>query len=152
MEKRICIGNKARSDSRMHRLRSLTCLLRSAEKHWEYLLGTFLIKEIVPFTDTAEETMRVLYLLPPSASWHLSPFFLVLSGLVVIRSPVMGDAINVELPVTAKVTENALNFADVSFVLYSPLVCLASFSNLVFIFFLLMALLINSISCCRNLS
>lgn len=64
----------------------------------------------------------------------------------------MGDALNVELPVTAEVTENALYFAGVSFVLYSPLVCLASFSNLVFIFFLLMALLINSISYCGNLS
>lgn len=58
----------------------------------------------------------------------------MLSGFMVIMIPVMGDAINVELPVTAGVTENAQYFADFSLTLYSLLVCLASFSNLIFIF------------------
>lgn len=61
-----------------------------------------------------------------SALWHSSPFFLMLSGPVLIMSPVMGDAINVELPVTAEVTENAQYFADFSLMLYTPLACLAS--------------------------
>jgi len=38
----------------------------------------------------------------------------MLSGLVVIKSLVIGDAINVELPVTAEVTEYAQYFADFS--------------------------------------
>lgn len=50
----------------------------------------------------------------------------MLSGPVLIMSPVMGDAINVELPVTAEVTENAQYFADFSLMLYTPLACLAS--------------------------
>lgn len=41
----------------------------------------------------------------------------MLSGLVVIASPVMGDAVNVELPVTAEVTENAQYFAGFSLML-----------------------------------
>lgn len=69
-----------------------------------------------------------------SALWHSSPFFLMLSGPVLIMSPVMGDAINVELPVTAEVTENAQYFADFSLMLYTPLACLAIFSNLIVIF------------------
>lgn len=56
------------------------------------------------------------------------------SGLMVIMSLVMGDTINVELPVTAEVSLNAPYFADFSPILYSPLICLASFSNLIFIF------------------
>lgn len=53
---------------------------------------------------------------------------------MVIMSPVMGDTVNVEFPVTVEVTLNAQYFADFSPVLYSPLVCLASFSNLIFSF------------------
>lgn len=58
----------------------------------------------------------------------------MLSGLVVIMSPVMGDAINIELPVTVEVTENAQYSVDFRLMLYLPLVCLASFSNVMFIF------------------
>lgn len=54
----------------------------------------------------------------------------MLSGLVVVMSPVMGDAINVELPGTAEITDTAQYFADFILVLYLPLVWLASFSNL----------------------
>lgn len=69
-----------------------------------------------------------------SALWHLSPFFLKLSGLMVIMSPVMVDTINGDFPVTAEVTLNAQCFTDFRPMLYSPLNCLASFSNLIFIF------------------
>lgn len=54
----------------------------------------------------------------------------------------MGDAINVELPVTAEVTQY---FADFRLTLCSLLVCLASFSILIFAVFLLIALLIKSV-------
>lgn len=66
----------------------------------------------------------------------------MLSGLAVM-SPVMGDAVSVELSVTAEVTENVQYLADCGLISYPPMVCLASFSN--FTFFLLMAVLINSI-------
>lgn len=67
-----------------------------------------------------------LYLPSFPALWHLRSFFLMLSGLMVIISPVMGDTINAEFLVTAEVTLNAQCFADFSLMLYSPLVCLAS--------------------------
>lgn len=58
----------------------------------------------------------------------------MLSGLMVIISPVMGETINAELPVTAEVPLKAQYSADFIPILYSPPVCLASFSNLIFIF------------------
>lgn len=95
-------------------------------------LWAFLTKDIVLLMNIPEETRICTWLLFLLCG-ILTPIFLKLSGLMVIMSPVMGDAVNVEFPVTAEVT-NTQYFADFSPMLFSPLVCIASFSNLIFIF------------------
>lgn len=59
-----------------------------------------------------------MYLASFSVLWRLSPFFLMLSGLAVVMSPVVGDTVNVELSMTAEVTENAQSLADCSLMSY----------------------------------